>query len=42
VEFILIGVLALASVLLFTMVMRNFRNQRDFEGTGRIPPEEYD
>jgi hypothetical protein len=41
-EIIVLGIVAVASILLFALVMRNFRKQRDFEGTGRTPPEKYD
>lgn len=41
-HYVLVGVIFVVAVGGFGFILWNFRRQRDFEGTGRIPPEDYD
>jgi hypothetical protein len=38
---VVIGVLLVAVILAFGFVLWNYRKQKDFEGTGHTPPEDY-
>jgi hypothetical protein len=38
----LIIVMGVTGVSLFGFILYNWRKQRDFEGTGHVPPEDYD
>jgi hypothetical protein len=42
VHYVLVVLMLVAVILAFGFVLWNFRKQRDFEGTGRTPPEDYD
>jgi hypothetical protein len=39
---ILVGLVVAAVIVAFGLILWNYRRQRDFEGTGHTPPEDYD
>jgi hypothetical protein len=41
-HYVVVGIIAAISIGTFVFILLNFRRQRDFEGTGRLPPEDYD
>jgi hypothetical protein len=41
-HYMLVGVATVAGIVGFGWLLWHFRRQRDFEGTGHMPPEDYD
>ena len=41
-QYLIGGIILVAALGGFFLLLRHFRRQRDFEGTGRVPPEHYD